>query len=78
MRYIFLFIFVLVPIIEIGLFIQIGSLIGLWPTLATVVLTAVVGTWLLRQQDLQHLPRHRKQHGSRDSRLNRSFTEFSC
>ncbi len=60
MRYIFLFIFVLVPIIEIGLFIQIGSLIGLWPTLATVVLTAVVGTWLLRQQGFAALAQARE------------------
>ena len=49
MGYLFLFIFIAVPIIEIALFIQIGSLIGLWPTLATVVLTAVAGTWLLRR-----------------------------
>lgn len=39
-----------VPLIEIALFIQIGGLIGLWPTLAFVVLTAVVGTILLRHQ----------------------------
>lgn len=55
MRYLFLFIFIVVPIVEIGLFIQVGSLIGLWPTLATVVLTAVVGTWLLRQQGIAAL-----------------------
>ncbi|SDD64118.1 FxsA family protein [Ruegeria marina] len=42
--------FLLVPIIEIALFIQIGGLIGLWPTLAIVVLTAVLGTWLVRTQ----------------------------
>ena len=47
---IILILFISVPLIEIGLFIQVGSLIGLWPTLATVVLTAVLGTWLLRQQ----------------------------
>ncbi|SPF28227.1 hypothetical protein POI8812_00525 [Pontivivens insulae] len=40
----------IVPLIEIGLFIQVGGLIGLWPTLATVVLTAIAGTWLLRLQ----------------------------
>ena len=40
----------MVPIIEIWLFIQVDSIIGLWPTLASVVLTAVIGTWLLRQQ----------------------------
>ena len=42
--------FLLVPIIEIALFIQVGGLIGLWPTLAIVVVTAVAGTWLVRTQ----------------------------
>jgi len=42
--------FLLVPILEIALFIQVGGLIGLWPTLAIVVLTAVLGTWLVRSQ----------------------------
>lgn len=42
--------FVTVPMIEIGLFIQVGGWIGLWPTLFTVVLTAIMGTALLRQQ----------------------------
>ena len=50
MRFFFLLIFILVPILEIWLFIQVDSLIGLWPTLASVVLTAVIGTWLMRQQ----------------------------
>ncbi|MBO9453961.1 FxsA family protein [Paracoccus sp. R12_1] len=42
--------FVAVPIIEIALFIQVGGLIGLWPTLAIVVLTAIIGTTLMRSQ----------------------------
>ncbi|MFY1712571.1 FxsA family protein [Tritonibacter mobilis] len=42
--------FLLVPIIEIALFIQVGGLIGLWPTLGIVILTAVLGTWLVRTQ----------------------------
>lgn len=46
---------VLVPLIEIGLFIEVGGLIGLWPTLATVVLTAILGAALLRQQGLAAL-----------------------
>lgn len=45
--------FVAVPLIEIALFIQVGGLIGLWPTLAIVVITAVVGTWLMKQQGLR-------------------------
>jgi UPF0716 protein FxsA len=50
-------VFVTVPIIEIALFIQVGGWIGLWPTLAIVVLTAVAGTMLVRVQGLQTLAR---------------------
>ena len=42
--------FLLVPLIEIGLFIQVGGWIGLWPTLAIVILTAILGTVLVRSQ----------------------------
>lgn len=42
--------FLLIPLIEIALFVQVGGLIGLWPTLAIVVVTAVAGTFLLRSQ----------------------------
>jgi len=41
---------VAVPIVEIGLFIQVGGWLGLWPTLGIVVLTAVAGTLILRVQ----------------------------
>ena len=39
-----------VPLIEITLFIQIGGAIGLGWTLATVVLTAILGTILVRNE----------------------------
>ncbi|SIS50998.1 UPF0716 protein FxsA [Roseivivax lentus] len=42
--------FIGVPLIEIALFIQVGGLIGLWPTLLIVVLTAMLGTYLVRSQ----------------------------
>jgi len=42
--------FVSVPLIEIALFIQVGGAIGLWPTLAIVILTAMLGTFLVRNQ----------------------------
>lgn len=42
--------FIAIPLIEIALFIQVGGLIGLWPTLTIVILTALLGTWLLRMQ----------------------------
>jgi len=56
-------IFIAVPIIEIALFIQLGGLIGLWPTLAIVVLTAVLGTHLVREQGRQALDGLRRSFG---------------
>lgn len=47
--------FIFVPIIEIGLFIQVGGILGLWPTIALVLLTAFVGASLVRSQGLQTL-----------------------
>lgn len=47
--------FLLVPLIEIALFIQIGGAIGLGWTLLIVVITAVIGTVLVRRQGLQAL-----------------------
>lgn len=47
------FLFVGVPLVEIALFIQVGGWIGLWPTLGIVVLTAVLGTLLVRSQGAQ-------------------------
>lgn len=48
---------VVVPIIEIVLFIKIGGLIGLLPTIAIVILTALLGSWLLRREGLAALAR---------------------
>lgn len=47
--------FIAVPLIEIGLFIQVGGLIGLWPTLAIVLITAVIGTSMVRSQGMHVL-----------------------
>ena len=60
------FLFIAVPLIEIALFIQVGGAIGLWPTLLIVVLTAILGSWLVRSQGLQTL-----------GRVQRSFDELS-
>ena len=51
--------FLAVPLIEIALFVQVGGLIGLWPTLLIVILTAILGTWLVRSQGLMALDRLR-------------------
>lgn len=47
--------FIAVPMIEIALFIQIGGAIGLGWTLAIVLITAVLGTMLVRSQGAQAL-----------------------
>jgi len=57
MGFVLLAAFVGVPLIEIALFIQVGGFIGLWPTIAVVILTAVAGTALLRHQGLGALNR---------------------
>lgn len=55
MGFFILLLFIGVPIVEIALFIQAGELIGLWPTIATVIVTAILGTTLLRAQGLSLL-----------------------
>lgn len=57
MGFVLLAAFIGIPLIEIALFIQVGGFIGLWPTIAVVVLTAVAGTALLRHQGLSALTR---------------------
>jgi UPF0716 protein FxsA len=52
MAIILLLAFVITPIVEIAVFIEIGDVIGLWPTLAIVVITAMAGTAMLRAQGL--------------------------
>ncbi len=49
------FTFLAVPILEIGIFIVLGGAIGLWPTLAGVVVTALIGSYLIKVQGLSLL-----------------------
>lgn len=45
--------FVIVPVIELALLIQIGQVVGLLPTVALVVFTGVTGAWLARAEGLR-------------------------
>lgn len=45
-----LWLFVALPIVEIALFIQVGGLIGVWATLALVVLAFILGVTVIRSQ----------------------------
>lgn len=49
--------FVAVPVLEIAIFIQIGGWLGVAPTVGLILLTAFVGTLLLRHQGLAALAR---------------------
>lgn len=44
--------FLLVPLIEIALFVTVGGWLTLWPTLAIVLATGVLGAFLVRWQGL--------------------------
>jgi UPF0716 protein FxsA len=55
MGLILFFLFIAVPLIEIMLFIEIGGAIGVTLTIAIVFLTALIGSFLLRQQGLATL-----------------------
>ncbi len=61
MGIILLAVFIGVPLLEIAVFIEVGGLLGLWPTLIIVILTAVAGTQLLRMQGIATLGRIRTQ-----------------
>ena len=52
--------FIAVPIIEIAVFIEVGGRIGLWNTIAVVIVTAMIGTWMLRAQGLKTLESARR------------------
>ncbi len=54
---IFATLFLVIPIIEIYFLLKVGDMIGAFPTIILVVLTAVIGAGLLRQQGLSTLAR---------------------
>ena len=55
-----LLLFIGLPLIEIYFLIQVGSEIGALPTIALSILTAVIGTWLVRLQGFGVLMRVRR------------------
>ena len=48
-------IFILIPIIEISIFITVGSNIGVLNTIAIILLTAIIGIFLVRRRGLSLL-----------------------
>ncbi|WP_336366983.1 FxsA family protein [Marinobacter sp. C2H3] len=56
---IFFGLFILLPIAEMAVLIKVGGIIGVFNTIGLVLLTAMIGGWLLRQQGLATLTRAR-------------------
>lgn len=52
--------FILIPILEVWLLLKVSSFIGVLPTIGLVILTAVLGSFLLRQQGLATVLRARE------------------
>ena len=55
-----LLLFIIAPIVELWLLIKIGGMIGIIPTIALVLLTAVIGSQLVRRQGLSVMQRIRE------------------
>jgi UPF0716 protein FxsA len=55
MGFILLLLFVGIPVLEISMFISIGTVIGLGPTLTIVIATAIIGAVLIKKQGLKTL-----------------------
>ena len=53
--------FIAIPLLEIFLFIKVGSAIGALPTVVLVVVTALIGVALLRAQGLQTMSKFQQQ-----------------
>lgn len=47
--------FIIIPIIEISVLMQVGELLGMWPTIGIVILSAWIGAKYVRQQGLATL-----------------------
>ncbi|TGN39900.1 FxsA family protein [Marinobacter confluentis] len=54
---VFLFLFIVMPIVEMTILIKVGGMIGALNTIGLVLLTAIIGAALLRQQGLSTLLR---------------------
>ncbi len=55
MLFVLLFVFVVVPTIELSVLISVGDVLGTWNTIALVFFTAIVGVSLVRSQGLSTL-----------------------
>ena len=76
MQLLILSLFIGIPLVEIYLFIQIGGLVGTWPPIALVILTAFIGTCMLRQQGVATLARAQAELGGNRFPVRELFNGF--
>ena len=57
MRFILFILFIVMPFVEIALLIKLGDILGFWRTIGIVVVTAVVGAYVLQAQGAATLRR---------------------
>lgn len=55
-----LLLFILVPILELAIFVALGDKIGLTPTLGIIVLTAILGAYLTKSQGIKALNKYQQ------------------
>jgi UPF0716 protein FxsA len=46
---------IIIPVIEIYFFILIGGMIGVWPTISLIILTAILGAFFIKREGLHIL-----------------------
>jgi len=49
--------FLVVPIVELAIIIQVGSYLGVWPTIGLLIAISVGGAWLVKWQGISTLRR---------------------
>ncbi|MGH3755846.1 MAG: FxsA family protein [Pseudonocardiaceae bacterium] len=59
MPLVLLIVFIVVPIIELAVIIQVGQALGLLPTVLLLIADSVIGTWLVRREGLKAWQRFR-------------------
>jgi UPF0716 protein FxsA len=60
MRYLFLLIIV-IPVVDIGLLLFFGKIIGVGATIALIILTGIIGVYLAKREGLQTIRRAQEQ-----------------
>ncbi len=60
MAWVFGLLFLVIPLIEIYLIVQVGASLGVLPTIALLILVSVVGGWLVKREGVSVIARVRR------------------